>query len=221
MKFMIFIALDLIVVAFCVVLSFINLTFGLLLLACTLPRFAVGCFVVYWRGSVVKLYTKITFHRTELLRRFANCTHHPYLAAWIALSYISAAFVLFLAIVVGIAVITVSFGVSIISGVGAVIAAIFTVGIALYLVITEQIMYSFCVIGVVDGLLDSQDELRRSFVHASAIIHNRRTEELFARKSAFLLNSENRRLNFGNGAAGLARNAKTASSHKAPNRKDN
>lgn len=207
--------LDAVLVSVCIALCFLNLVYGLLLLACTVPRLVVGACVVTWRGSVVRLYTKISFHRTDLLRRFANSTQNPYLALWIALSYLSAFCLVVLALLIGVVIGTISFGSGFFDGVSAVAVSLFTLAIAAYLVVTEQAMYMFCVISVVDGVLDSQDELRVSFIKVSAMLHRKRTEEMF--------NAKDRNRN--NGLLGrdgrFVHNTQSAGRHKAPNRKDN
>ena len=212
-RFMLFFMLDLIMLTLCVALCFFSLLLGLILVFSLAPRICLAIPVVAWRGSAIKLYTSIKFHRTDTLRRFATASQHPFFSAWIAASYFAAIAVLFFAILAGIVVVVLSFGTGFLEGVGSVLSELFMLATAVYLVLTERLAYDFAVTRMVDGILDGQQELRRLYVVSSARMHNQKINALLQQKSQGLLLSDSN--------IGLGFNPKITTRHKAPNRKHN
>lgn len=212
-RFMLFFILDLIMLTLCVALCFFSLLLGLILVFSLVPRICLAIPVLAWRGSAIKLYTSITFHRTDPLRRFATSSQHPALSAWIAASYFAAIVVLFFAILAGIVVVVLSFGTGFLEGVGSVLSELFMLMIALYLVLTERLAYDYSVTRMVDSVLDGQQELRRLYVASAARIHNQKINMLLQHKSQGLLVSDSN--------VGLGFNPKTTTRNKTPNSKHN
>lgn len=213
-RFMLFFILDLIMLTLCVALCFFSLVLGLILVLSLFPRICLAIPVMSWRGSAIKMYTSINFHRTDTLRRFATSSQHPMFSAWIAASYFSAIAVLFFAILAGIVVVVLSFGTGILEGVGSLLSELFMLSIALYLVMTERLAYDYAVTRMVDGVLDSQQELRRLYVVSSARIHNQKINSLLQEKSGGLLIHDS-------SSVGLGFDTKITTRNKTPNRKHN
>jgi len=210
-RFLLFILLDLLMIALCVALCFFSVTLGLILIVALLPRVCIGLAVLAWRGSAMKLYTMISFHRSDALRRFANSSQSPSLAAWIAWSYFAALAVLFFAILVGIVVVVLSFGTGFLEGVGSLLSELFMLTTAIYLLATERLAYAFSVTGAVDKILNSQDELRRLYVVSAASVHNQKIDQLLQQKSRALFGRD----------VGFRFDAKRSTRNKTPDRKHN
>ena len=160
---------------------------GVTLMLFLVPRIALGMCIVFWKVSILPLYTKITFHRESFLRRFSNWSHHPILPVWIGYSCISSAFIVLIAVVFEVAHVVVIFGTEeLISGVISLASLALMLFVAWWLVASELFVYSHAVIRNVDNVLNSQELLRKSYVIASANHHNAQIRKRFDAKNNFI-----------------------------------
>jgi len=212
-RFTFYIVCDVLLFLASIVLCFFDFFSGVILSVLLLPRIIISIFVACWRTSILPLYTKITFHRESFLKRLATTSHHTLLFSWAAYSYFCCAIIVLAAIVLGVAHIVVSFGtVGFVAGVISVTAEIFMLVIAWWFFASERNVYHYAVTNNIDSLLNSQPELRRAFIIASAAVHNERVNRQFAQKSDLLI----RRRNVGFGLLDTQRTA----ANDAPNRKN-
>jgi len=185
LRFLFFVCVDWLLLLLAICVTWRQTALGVFLVVALVPRLLAEPLVLFWNGEVFKLYTKIEFHRSSLLRRSALLSYCPAAMAWMWASVFAAFLICGAVILFGLLVLALSFAVGVLSGLEAAVLEIFMIALSGYFFWSERAAYNWCVTRNIDDALQS-DERRRAFVMASSALIHREIEDRMRRKTAFL-----------------------------------